>query len=76
MVNVPMGVWENFSGKKKKIRILYYIAGVGLRAADPSIGVRTSSPVHCKIMNGNVLVGGERVLVGRGYRNRTVKIRG
>ena len=76
MVNVPMGVWENFSGKKKKFESCIILQGWVGRAADPSIGVRTSSPVHCKIMNGNVLVGGERVLVGRGYRNRTVKIRG
>lgn len=74
-----MYLWESgriFQVKKKKFESCIILQGWVGRAADPSIGVRTSSPVHCKIMNGNVLVGGERVLVGRGYRNRTVKIRG
>ena len=59
MVNVSMGVWENFSGKKKNWNLVLYCRGGFGKAADPSIGVRTSSPVHCKTMNGNVLVGGK-----------------
>lgn len=59
MVNVSMGVWENFSGKKKNSNLVLFCRGGFGKAADPSIGVRTSSPVHCKTMNGNVLVGGK-----------------
>ena len=61
MVNVSMGVWENFSGKKKKLESCIILQGWVWESCRPLHRGPNffTAPVHCKTMNGNVLVGGK-----------------